>query len=444
MSGLAEVLLEEGFVISGSDAHESALTDRLVSHGATIAYPQKAENIPEETAAVIYSAAIHPDNPEFAEAKRRQLPMLTRAELLGQLMEQYKTSVAVSGTHGKTTTTSMLSHIFVEAKKDPTISVGGILPLINGNIRVGATDLFLTEACEYTNSFLSLFPGIGVILNIDTDHLDFFKDLDDIRHSFHVFATQIKPHGTLIINRAIPNLDAITEGLSCRVVTFSADEEGDVRASEITYNKRGCASFVCTVFGKNFGRFSLQVPGAHNVANALAAIAAATSIGIDAETIQHGFDSFHGTDRRFQLKGKLNGADVIDDYAHHPTELRATLSTAKNYPHKTMWCVFQPHTYTRTKALLPEFADALKEADHVILASIYAARETDTLGISSATLQKEIWKLGTPCEYFPTFEEIEAYLREHVSEGDLVLTVGAGDIVKVGDDLTAGQNSSRS
>lgn len=437
MSGLAEVLLEEGFTVSGSDAHESALTDRLTAHGAKIAYPQSADNITNDISAVVYSAAIHPDNPEYAAAKAAGIPMLRRAEVLGQIMDHYDTSIAVAGTHGKTTTTSMASHILMEAGADPTISVGGILPLINGNIRVGGRRMFLTEACEYTNSFLALRPKIGIILNIDADHLDFFKDLDDIRHSFHRFAAQIRADGVLIINGGIPDLHEITDGISCRVVTFSASGGADYTASDITYNKRGCASFTCTAPDGTSARFSLEVPGRHNVSNALAAIAAADCVGIGAAAIKRGFASFHGTDRRFQLKGTLNGADVIDDYAHHPTEIRATLATAENYPHRTLWCVFQPHTYTRTKALLPEFADALSSADHVILADIYAARETDTLGISSRTLQEEIQKRGTVCDYFPSFEEIEDFLRANVREGDLVLTVGAGDIVKVGDALTA-------
>jgi UDP-N-acetylmuramate--alanine ligase len=437
MSGLAEVLLEDGFTVSGSDAHESALTKRLTAHGAQIFYPQSADNITNDISAVVYSAAIHPDNPEYAAAAAAGIPMLRRAEVLGQIMNHYDTSIAVAGTHGKTTTTSMLSHILMEAGTDPTISVGGILPLIDGNIRVGGKSMFLTEACEYTNSFLALRPKIGIILNIDADHLDFFKDLDDIRHSFHKFASQIREGGVLIINGDIPDLHEITDGLSCRVVTFSADGTADYTASDISYNNRGCATFTChTPEGKS-ACLSLEVPGAHNVANALAAIAAADCVGIGVEAVSRGFDTFHGTDRRFQLKGTLNGADVIDDYAHHPTEIRATLATAENYPHKTLWCVFQPHTYTRTKALLPEFADALSMADHVILADIYAARETDTLGISSRTLQGEIQKRGTVCDYFPSFSEIEDFLRENVREGDLVLTVGAGDIVKVGDDLTA-------
>lgn len=437
MSGLAEVLLEEGFTVSGSDAHESALTDRLTAHGAQISCPQSADNITDDISAVVYSAAIHPDNPEYAAAAASGIPTLRRAEVLGQIMDHYDTSIAVAGTHGKTTTTSMLSHILMEAKTDPTISVGGILPLIDGNIRVGAKSMFLTEACEYTNSFLSLRPKIGIILNIDADHLDFFKDLDDIRHSFHRFAAQIQADGVLIINGDIPDLHEITDGISCRVVTFSVNGGADYTASDISYNNRGCASFIChQPDGKSSG-FTLEVPGAHNVSNALAAIAAANCAGIDAATVARGFESFHGTNRRFQLKGSLNGADVIDDYAHHPTEIRATLATAENYPHKTLWCVFQPHTYTRTKALLPEFADALSMADHVILADIYAARETDTLGISSRTLQKEIQERGTVCDYFPSFGEIEDFLRANVREGDLVLTVGAGDIVKVGDALTA-------
>ncbi|MGI6118034.1 MAG: UDP-N-acetylmuramate--L-alanine ligase [Bilifractor sp.] len=435
MSGLAEVLLEEGFRITGSDSRRSGLTDRLLSHGADIFFPQSSENISGDIDCVIYTAAIHPDNPEFAEAKKKGIPMLTRAELLGQMMEEYETSIGISGTHGKTTTTSMLSHILMETDLDPTISVGGILPSIGGNIRVGGSRLFLTEACEYTNSFLELHPTIGIILNIDADHLDFFRDLEDIRHSFHIFASQVRKEGTLVINAGIPNFEEITRGIGAKVLTFSASGPADFTASDIRYDNRGCASFTCRFRGGEIGTFHLNVPGEHNVQNALAAIAAARALQISPEAIGRGFESFHGTDRRFQFKGKMNGADVIDDYAHHPTEIRATLRTADNYPHKTLWCVFQPHTYTRTKALLPEFADVLSTADRVVLADIYAARETDNLGISSATLQEEIRKRGTECWYFPTFEEIEDFLRKNCSEGDLILTVGAGDIVKVGDDL---------
>lgn len=435
MSGLAEVLLNEGFTVSGSDSHASDLTARLEMRGAVISYGQCAENITDDIDVIVYTAAIHPDNPEFQAAVSSGKPMLTRAELLGQMMKNYGTAIAVSGTHGKTTTTSMLSHILMEAELDPTISVGGILPSIGGNIRVGNSDTFITEACEYTNSFLSLFPTIGIILNMDADHLDFFKDIDDIRRSFRRFAELVPEEGSLIINAETPCYEQIIDGLRCNVITYSVNGNADITAADVSYDRLGCPSFDACVNGEQIGRFTLSVPGEHNVSNALASIAAAYVLGISRDDIRNGFLSFHGTDRRFQLKGKMNNVTIIDDYAHHPTEIRATLAAAKNYPSKTTWCVFQPHTYSRTKALLGDFASALALADKVILADIYAARETDDLGISSKTLQDELLKLGVECYYYPTFEEIEDFLRKNCQDQDLILTVGAGDVVKIGEAL---------
>ena len=435
MSGLAEILMGEGFTVSGSDTKESPLTKSLEEKGAKIFYGQRASNIMDTTEAVVYTAAIHPDNPEFAKAKEKNLPMLTRAQLLGQIMRNYDTPIAISGTHGKTTTTSMVSHILLEGKCDPTISVGGILPAIGGNIRVGESETFVTEACEYTNSFLSFFPKISIILNIDADHLDFFKDLDDIRHSFRRFADLLPSDGTLIINADIPDYQEITKELPCRVVTYGLEQEADYQAKDITFDKYGHASFTVYKNGRKTGSYYLRVPGMHNVSNALASIALGHLLGLTEEVIIKGLGSFTGTDRRFQYKGEVAGVTVIDDYAHHPTEIEATLHAAGNYPHQKIWCVFQPHTYTRTKALLPEFAKALTLADHVVLADIYAARETDTLGISSEDLQKCIQELGTPCEYFPTFDEIENFLLENCSRGDLLITMGAGDVVNIGEHL---------
>ena len=435
MSGLAEILMGEGFTVSGSDAKESPLTKSLEAKGAKIFYGQRASNITDSTEAVVYTAAIHPDNPEFLKAKEKGLPMLTRAQLLGQIMRNYDTPVAVSGTHGKTTTTSMVSHILLEGKCDPTISVGGILPAIGGNIRVGESETFVTEACEYTNSFLSFFPKISIILNIDADHLDFFKDLDDIRHSFRCFAELLPADGTLIINADIPNYQEITKDLPCRIVTYGLEQEADYQAKDITFDKYGHASFTVYKNGRKTGSYYLKVPGMHNVSNALASIALGHLLELPEEVIIKGLGNFTGTDRRFQYKGEVAGVTVIDDYAHHPTEIEATLHAAGNYPHQKIWCVFQPHTYTRTKALLPEFAKALTLADHVILADIYAARETNTLGISSEDLQKCIQELGTPCEYFPTFDEIENFLLEHCSRGVLLITMGAGDVVNIGEHL---------
>lgn len=435
MSGLAEILMKEGFTVSGSDNKESSLTDHLTDKGAVIFYGQKASNIIDGINVVVYTAAIHEDNEEFMEAKRQGLPMLSRAELLGQLMTNYDTPIAVSGTHGKTTTTSMLSHIFLAGDMDPTISVGGILKAIRGNIRVGSSGLFVTEACEYTNSFLHFFPKISVILNIDADHLDFFKDLDDIRHSFRLFAELLPEDGTLVINGDIENLSYITDGLACRVVTFGREASLDYSASDIQYDEQGNASFDLIRHGIPSGHVTLSVGGEHNVYNALSAIAVADLLGVSAETIQEGLLSFHGTDRRFEYKGEFNGITVIDDYAHHPTEIEATLKSAAHYPHRELWCIFQPHTYTRTKALFDEFAQALSHTDHLILADIYAARETDTLGISSEQLARAAASYGCDAIYLPSFDEIEKYVRDHCQSGDLLITMGAGDVVNIGEDL---------
>ncbi|MCM1144354.1 MAG: UDP-N-acetylmuramate--L-alanine ligase [Blautia sp.] len=436
MSGLAEILLSEGFKVSGSDRQSSPLTETLEAQGVSVYYGQKKENLSVRPDLIVYTSAIKSDNPEFVAGKELGVPFLTRAQLLGQMMKNYKIPIAVSGTHGKTTTTSMLSQILLEADTDPTLSIGGIFPAIGSNIRVGKSGYFVTEACEYTNSFLSFFPKIGIILNIEEDHLDFFKDLADIRNSFREFARLLPPDGTLIINGDIPDVAEITDSLDCRVITYGSSDACDYYPKQITYDEWGRPSFtLAETGGRKETAYNLNVPGLYNVYNAVAAITAATLLGVDTQIIQKALSDFRGTQRRFEYKGSLNGISIIDDYAHHPTEITATLQAAQNYPHKTLWCVFQPHTYSRTKAFLSDFAKALTLADRVILADIYAAREKDTLGISSRTLQDEIKRLGTECEYFPSFEEIEKFILENCTKDDLLITMGAGDVVKVGENL---------
>lgn len=435
MSGLAEILLREGFRISGSDRQSSALTRHLESLGVQVYIPQAASNISSDIDMIVYTAAIQEDNEEFVAARSLDIPMLSRARLLGQLMQNYKTSVAVAGTHGKTTTTSMLAQILLEAEVDPTISVGGMLKSIGGNIRVGASDYFLTEACEYTNSFLHFSPKVATILNIDEDHLDFFKDLEDIRNSFRKFAALLPADGTLVINGEIPNLAPLLEGLSCRVLQYGNDSSFDYSATNITHDQYGIASFDLVKSGMFIDRISLSVNGDHNVMNALAAIAVADVLSLPFSAICRGLHQFSGTGRRFEYKGKKEGVTIIDDYAHHPTEIRAALKAASLYPHKDIWCVFQPHTYTRTKALFSEFADALSMADHVILTDIYAAREKDTLGVSSAALAESLREKGCDACHISSFEEIAAFCGKHCAEGDLLITMGAGDVVNIGESL---------
>lgn len=430
MSGLAEVVLERGFTVSGSDNHESILTQHLAQAGAEIFYGQRAENIPEKCDLCVYTAAIHPDNPEYAEAVKRGITMLSRAELLGALMKNYGTAIAVSGTHGKTTTTSMVSCILLAADKDPTVSVGGMLPAIGGNIRVGNSDTFVTEACEYTDSFLSFFPTVALILNVEEDHLDYFGNLENIRSSFRRFAGLLPDDGLLVINAAIDDVSFFYDGLDCRVVTFG--EGGDFYAEDISYDDLARPSFTCKKGSEVIGRFTLKVPGRHNVDNALAAIACTCSLDVSVEDIEKGLSEFSGTDRRFQKLGEANGVTIIDDYAHHPTEIRACLTTAQNYPHKKLWCVFQPHTYTRTAAFLQDFADALSLADEVILSDIYAAREENTVGVSSGDIAEKIRENGKEALYIPEFEDIAENIRGRLSEGDLLITLGAGEAFKVG------------
>ena len=435
MSGLAEVLSEAGFKVSGSDRQPSALTKALEEKGITVFYGQKKDNITSDIDCAVFTSAIHPDNPEYVAVQELNIPSLTRAELLGQMMKNYETPIAISGTHGKTTTNSMVSEILLGAELDPTLSVGGILKSIGGNIRVGHSGYFVTEACEYTNSFLSFFPKIGLILNIEEDHLDFFKDLDDIRLSFRKFAELLPQDGCLIVNGAIENLQELTDSLSCKTITFGLTDDCDYYATDITYDENGCPSFTLHAPAGRSLLVTLTVHGEHNVLNACASLALADILQIPLSTAAAALNRFGGTDRRFEYKGNIGGVTIIDDYAHHPTEITATLQAAKACPHKTLWCVFQPHTYTRTKAFLKEFAQALSLADKVVLADIYASRETDTLGISSKNLQEELQKLGSDCYYFPTFDEIENFLLQNCINGDMLITMGAGDVVKIGEKL---------
>ena len=433
MSGLAEILLQQHFTVTGSDAAKSALTQKLEQLGATVFYGQCPQNIRPGTDLVVYTAAVHPDNPEYQASKTAGIPMLSRAQLLGQIMEHYKLSAAIAGTHGKTTTTSMCTHILLAAGCDPTISIGGILKAIDGNIRVGKSEYFVTEACEYTDSFLEFYPKYSVILNVEEDHLDYFKDLQAIRRSFSRFASQTAKGGAIIINREIDGWEELLEGADAKTVTFGFDPSCDVYPQAATYSDTGLARFQIMQHGKKLCDASLNVPGRHNISNALAAAALAVQMGIAPAAIAEGLHAFGGTDRRFQLKGKRGGVTVIDDYAHHPTEIAATLSAAKNYPHKRIVCVFQPHTYSRTKAFLDGFADALSQADLVVLADIYAARETDDLGISSKDILNDLKRRSVESYHFPSFDKILKFLLEKTMNGDLLITMGAGDILKVGE-----------
>lgn len=436
MSGLAEILLSKGFAVSGSDTTKSDLTVHLEASGAEISYVQQASNITDDIDLTVYTAAIKDTDPELMASREKNIPTIPRAELVGLIMKSYRHAIGVSGTHGKTSTTSMISHILLADDADPTIMVGGILNSIGGNLRIGHSHTMITEACEYTNSFLSFFPTTAVILNVCEDHMDFFKDIDDIRNSFKKFAELVPADGTVVIGSDIDNISYFTNSLKCNVVTFGSKESGaDVTAENISYDELARASFDLIKNGDMLTHIDLQVTGHHNILNALAAAATALSMGISVASVKKGLESFSGTVRRFEKKGDLNGITIIDDYAHHPDEIRATLSTAKHYPHKDLWCVFQPHTYTRTKAFFHDFAEALSLADKVVFADIYAAREKNTIGISSADLCEEMKKMGKEAYYFPSFEEIEKFLLKNCKKGDLLITMGAGNVVNIGEDL---------
>ncbi len=435
MSSLAQILLDRGIKVSGSDRSPSNFTKELEQQGISVYYGQEVSHIPSDTDAVVYTAAIHPDNPEFMDAVARQLPLLTRADLLGQIMEAFENSYAIAGTHGKTTTTSMIAEILMAEQTDPTICNGGILPSIGSTTRIGHSQDFVAEACEYTNSFFSFYPKYSIVLNIEEDHLDFFKDLEDIRASFRRFMHNTKKDGVCVINGDIENLTELTECLDSAYVTFGFNDCHTYCAKNISYDKNGFGCF--DVFYKNnfLVQIRLNVPGQFNICNALAAIATCHCAGVSLNGITTGLQAYTGAMRRFEYKGERDGITIYDDYAHHPTEIRATLSAAANMNYTRTVCVFQPHTYSRTKALLPEFAEALSLADVVILADIFPARETDTLGISSYDLCVEIQKLGTTCYYLDSFEKIHKFILKNSIHGELLITMGAGDVVNIGNNL---------
>ncbi len=434
MSGLAEILHSRGFKVSGSDMKASSLTAALENKGIKVYIGQRTTNITPDIDLYVYTAAIHKDNPEWIEMTRLGIPSLSRAELLGEIMKNFDLPIAISGTHGKTTTTSMISEILLGCDLDPTLSVGGMLKSIGGNIRIGHSKYFVTEACEYTNSFLSFFPRIALILNIEEDHMDFFKDIDDIRHSFLRFASLLPMDGALVINGEIDDLEEITGDLPCNIYTFGFNDSDTFHATDISYDDHSNATYTLHCPDGTY-TVTLAVPGRHNVANSMAALCCATLCDIPISKAIKLIGDFHGTDRRFEYKGSVGEVTVIDDYAHHPTEIASTLNSARNFKHNRLFVVFQPHTYTRTKAFLDDFAKSLSIADVIILADIYAAREKNTIGISSRDLQARLLEMGSECYYFPSFDEIENFCLEKCSSGDLLITMGAGDIVKVGESI---------
>ncbi len=432
MSPLAEVLSGMGLVISGSDMNESEKTAHLRALGITVYIGHAAENLSRGADFVVRTAAVHDDNPEIIAAHEKGIPVFERTQAWGAIMRDYKNALCISGTHGKTTTTSMSTHILMAAQKDPTVMIGGTLPLLQAGHRVGKGDTIVLESCEYYNSFHAFFPTIAVILNIEADHLDFFKDLEDVKASFQKFASLVPEGGYIVANLDDKNTMDTLKPLNRELVTFGLTDKADVYAENIE-RKGAETEFDIMHKGKLFTHASLRVPGLHNVKNALAAAASAICLGIDPTAVTYGLAGFTGAGRRFEFKGKYNGADVYDDYAHHPGELKALLDAVKPLGYKRTILVFQPHTYSRTKALFGDFVEQLRRPDISYIAEIYAAREKNTLGISSANLAENI----PGAKHFKSFEEIEKSLEETAEPGDIILTVGAGDVYKLGESLVA-------
>lgn len=434
LSAVAFILLDRGLKITGSDMNQNDKTERLIKKGAGIFLGHREKNI-EGADLVIYSSAVGRDNPELVAAREKGIPTVSRAEMLGCIMEDCTNSVAVAGTHGKTTTTSMLSLILKDAGLDPTVLVGGNLQEIGGNVRTGGNEYFVTEACEYMDSFLKLKPTTEIILNIDSDHLDYFKDIEHIVQSFEKFASLVPEDGTLYAYDANPFVNRVIKDMP-NVITFGFNASSTYNAQDVVFDNKGRPTFDIYTKGKKLCTVQLKIPGEHNILNALVATACAHRMGVAPETIVSTLQKFKGTKRRFDEVGTTqSGIRIVDDYAHHPTEIKATLAAASKMKKEKTWVVFQPHTYTRTMALFDEFAGAFSKADVVVLAEIFAAREKNVYKISSKALRDRIKEKQSDKEvyYFPSFEEIARFVYNNAGQGDLVITMGAGDVYSVGD-----------
>ena len=423
MRPLGLVLQGMGLIVSGSDMNASVSTDELIAHGIRVDIGHRAENVIGADC-VIRTAAVHNDNPEIAGARAAGIPVFERAQAWGIIMKAYQNAICISGTHGKTTTTSMVAHILMAAQKDPTVMIGGYLPLLHAGHRVGQGDTILLESCEYCDSFLNFFPSLAVILNIEADHLDYFKDLYDVEKSFRKFA-ELSTNGILANGDDRNTVDTL-QGLE--YVSFGFGEGNRVHASNVSNDWR---RFDVICDGEKYCHLELPVHGQHNAINALAAAGVAWMMGIPGEAAAEGLATFHGAGRRMEYKGQFNGADIYDDYAHHPGELAATINAVKTMGYKRIVFAFQPHTYTRTHALFDDFVEQLQKPDVLVLAEIYAARERNTIGISSRDL---LDKVGTGY-YCATLPEVTEKLKELAQPGDVILTVGAGDIYRAGEAL---------
>lgn len=432
MSGIAAILTNWGFNVTGSDWSQSEVTDKLASIGIKVTIGYNLDDVAKSDV-VVYSAAIKPDDIEMLEAKKLNIPTIERADFLGELTRCFTDTICISGTHGKTTTTSMISMCFLEALKDPSIQVGAFLNAIDGNYKVGNSEHFIIEACEYVESFLKFSPKTEVILNIDNDHLDYFKTFDNIKNAFIKYTKLLPDDGLLVINGDDKNCLDLPQYTSANVLTYGIENiDTNFYAKNIQYDNDGFPEFDVYKNNEFFAKIKLSVPGTHNILNALSCIALCDYYKIDKKYIQNALKKFAGAHRRFEFKGKLNGASIYDDYGHHPTEIVATSKALNSKKHNKSWVVFQPHTYSRTKNLLSDFANALLNFDNVIVLDIYAARETNTFNISSEDLVNKIVSLGKTACYMPNFDDCVSFLKDNVKENDIVLTLGAGTVTEIG------------
>ena len=433
MSGIAAILTNWGFTVTGSDAFDSESVKSLLEKGIKVTIGHNLEDV-SKSDIVVYSAAIKKDDPEMIEAKRLNIPTIERADFLGEITRCYKDTICISGTHGKTTTTSMISLCFLEGLKDPSIQVGAFLKQIDGNYKVGNSEHFIIEACEYVESFLKFSPKAEIILNIDNDHLDYFKNFDNIKNAFIKYVKLLPDDGLLVLNGDDSNCLDMKSYTSAKTITYGiTNKNTNFFAVNIVFDNDGFAEFDVYHNDEFFERIKLSVPGMHNVLNALACISVCTEYGIDKSAIKSALAKFTGAHRRFEFKGKIkNKASVYDDYGHHPTEIIATAKSLMNKKYNKSWVIFQPHTYSRTKNLLNDFAKALLNFDNIIVLDIYAAREKNTYGITSKDLTDKIISLGKDAKYIPDFNECVSYVKDNVQENDIVMTLGAGTVTEIG------------